>query len=82
MVVQVERRSADVDAAALRRDLEKALHKDLGVHVNVAIVDQGTLAEFTRLGSDKVRRLRDLRAECGNVDRGQLLPGVRTVSSA
>jgi phenylacetate-CoA ligase len=82
MVVQVERRSSGVDADALRRDLERALHRDLGVHVNVAIVDPGTLAEFTRLGSDKVRRLRDLRGEGAEVDRGQLLPGVRAVSSA
>jgi phenylacetate-CoA ligase len=61
MVVEVERRSTDVDAEALRADLERAFHSDLGVHVQVRIVEPGSLAEFTRLGQDKVRRLRDLR---------------------
>ncbi len=62
MVVRVERRSADVDARALAADLAKALHKDLGLRIDVEIVEAETLAEHTRLGRDnKVRRLLDLR---------------------
>ncbi len=62
MVVRVERRSSDIDAAALAGDLVAALHKDLGVRVDVEIVERDTLAEHTRLGRDnKVRRLLDLR---------------------
>jgi phenylacetate-coenzyme A ligase PaaK-like adenylate-forming protein len=62
MVVRVERRSRDVDARALAGDLAKALHKDLGLRIDVEIVEAETLAEHTRLGRDnKVRRLLDLR---------------------
>jgi phenylacetate-CoA ligase len=62
MIVRVERRSADIDAAALAADLHEALHKDLGVRVDVEIVDADTLSEFTGLGRQpKVRRLLDLR---------------------
>jgi phenylacetate-CoA ligase len=61
MTVQVERRSAGVDAAQLEADLTREFHKDLGVSVKVEVVDYGSLTEFTRLGQDKTRRLRDLR---------------------
>jgi phenylacetate-CoA ligase len=62
LVVRAERRSVDVDAAALRADLAAALHKDLGVRVGVEIVDPGSLAPLTGLGSaNKVKRLLDLR---------------------
>lgn len=61
MTVRIERKSADVDKAALEQDMRTALFKDLGVKVDVEIVEPGTLAEHTRLGRDKVRRLLDLR---------------------
>jgi phenylacetate-CoA ligase len=62
MVVRVERRSRDVDARALAADLAVALHKDLGLRLDVEIVEAESLAEYTRLGRDnKVRRLLDLR---------------------
>lgn len=60
--MRIERRSTDVDKTAMAEDLREALYRDLGVKVGVKIVDPGTLAEFTRLGQDKVRRLLDLRA--------------------
>lgn len=62
MAVRVERRSPDIDAMRLAGDLVGALHKDLGVRVDVEVVERDTLAEYTRLGRDnKVRRLLDLR---------------------
>ena len=62
MVVRVERRNTDTDATTLAADLGAALHKDLGVRVDIEIVERNTLAEYTRLGRDnKVRRLLDLR---------------------
>lgn len=61
MTVRIERKSADVDSAALEAAMRQALYKDLGVKVDVEIVEPGALAEFTRLGKDKVRRLLDLR---------------------
>lgn len=63
MTVRIERRSAAVDAAALEADMRQALHRDLGVKVDVEIVEPGTLAEHTRLGREKVRRLLDLRGK-------------------
>ena len=61
-VVRVERNAPSVDAGALREDMENALHKDLGVRVDVEIADPGTLAEFTGLGTqNKTKRLLDLR---------------------
>jgi phenylacetate-CoA ligase len=61
-VVRVERRSTDVDAKALRASLDAALHRDLGVRVEVEIVDPGTLAVHTGLGTqNKTKRLLDLR---------------------
>ncbi len=61
-VVRVERRSADVDAAALHDDLVASLHRDLGVRVDVEITEPGSLSEFTGLGlQNKVKRLLDLR---------------------
>lgn len=62
MTVRVERRSPDIDAALLERDLRAALHKDLGVRIDVEIVDAETLSVHTGLGREsKVRRLLDLR---------------------
>ena len=62
MTVRIERRSPDIDADVLAEDLRNELHKDLGVRVDVEIVDADTLAEFTGLGrQSKVRRLLDLR---------------------
>ena len=61
-VVRVERNAPSVDADALREDMENALHKDLGVRVDVEITDPGELAEFTGLGTqNKTKRLLDLR---------------------
>lgn len=62
MTVRVERRSTAIDGPALRDDLVRALHRDLGVRVEVDVVEAGSLAEHTRLGGEgKVRRLLDLR---------------------
>ena len=61
-VVQVERRAGEIDAESLRTDMEAALHRDLGVRVDVEIVDPGTLAVHTGLGTqNKTKRLLDLR---------------------
>lgn len=60
-VVRVERRDASVDPDRLRDTLVHDFHHDLGVRVDVEIVEPGSLAEHTRLGKDKVRRLLDLR---------------------
>jgi phenylacetate-CoA ligase len=62
MVVRVERRSRDTDAQLLGADLGADLHKDLGVRVEVEIVESGTLAPYTMIGQqNKVKRLLDLR---------------------
>ena len=62
MVVRVERRSRDTDAQLLAADLGADLHKDLGVRVEVEIVESGTLAPYTMIGQqNKVKRLLDLR---------------------
>ncbi len=62
MTVRVERRSPAIDAGALADDLRNALHRDLGVRVDVEVVEADALAEFTGLGSqNKVKRLLDLR---------------------
>ncbi len=61
MTVRIERKSAQVDAAALEADMRRELFKDLGVKVDIEIVEAGSLVEHTRLGRDKVRRLLDLR---------------------
>lgn len=61
-VVRIERRDLSVDADALGADMDAALHRDLGVRVEIEIADPGTLAEFTGLGlQNKTRRLLDLR---------------------
>ena len=61
-VVRVERKSTDVDAEVFRADMEAALHRDLGVRVDVEIADPGTLAIHTGLGAqNKTKRLLDLR---------------------
>lgn len=61
-VVQVERRAGEIDAETLRIDMEAALHRDLGVRVDVEIVDPGSLAVHTGLGTqNKTKRLLDLR---------------------
>jgi phenylacetate-CoA ligase len=62
MTVRVERRSQTIDAASLAEDLRNALHQDLGVRVDVEIVEADSLAEITGLGrQNKVKRLLDLR---------------------
>lgn len=62
MTVRVERRSPEIDAATLAADLRRSLHRDLGVRVDVEIVEAGSLAQHTRMGGEgKVRRLLDLR---------------------
>ena len=61
-VVRIERRSRGVDADRLRDDMAEALHRVLGVRVDVEIAEPGALSEFTGLGiQNKVRRLLDLR---------------------
>lgn len=61
-VVQVERRSRDVDPVPMRTSLEAALHRDLGVRVDVEIVEAGSTAAHTGLGiQNKTKRLLDLR---------------------
>jgi phenylacetate-CoA ligase len=63
-VVRIERRSPAVEPEGLRRDLAEALHRDLGVRVDVEIVDPGALAPLTGLGKqNKVKRLLDLRRQ-------------------
>ena len=62
MVVRVERRSPETHAPTLAADLATALHKDLGVRVDIEIVERDTLAEHTMIGrQNKVKRLLDLR---------------------
>lgn len=62
MIVRIERRSIDIEARILAEDLRRALHAELGVRVDVEIVEAGSLAEHTRMGREgKVRRLLDLR---------------------
>jgi phenylacetate-CoA ligase len=63
MLVRVERRSSSVDAMALAEDLAKALHVDLGVRVQVEIVEPGSLKSLTDIpgSSGKDRRLLDWR---------------------
>ncbi|MES2976888.1 MAG: hypothetical protein V4731_00570 [Pseudomonadota bacterium] len=64
MVVRVERRSPDIDSHGLASDLAAALHKDLGVRVDVEIVEKDTLVEHTQVGrANKVKRLLDLRSK-------------------
>ena len=64
VTVQVERTSTDIDAGRLAEDLIREFHRDLGVRVDVEIVDPGALASLTgiaQLGERKTRRLLDLR---------------------
>lgn len=62
MVIRIERESTAIDSEELKQSMVEALHRDLGVKVDVEIVDPGTLAEHTKLGGEgKVRRLLDLR---------------------
>jgi hypothetical protein len=61
-VVRAERKSPEIDAGSLLHDLEIALHRALGVRVDVEIVDAGSLDPFTGLGTqNKTKRLLDLR---------------------
>ncbi|WP_417587318.1 phenylacetate--CoA ligase family protein [Pararhodobacter oceanensis] len=61
-VVQVERSAESVAPEPLRAELEAALHRDLGVKVDVEIVDPGATAPHTGLGlQNKTKRLLDLR---------------------
>lgn len=67
MVVRIERRSPSIDAAVLAEDLAAALHKDLGVRVDVEIVEKDSLAPITNVGREnKVKRLLDLRGKGGH----------------
>lgn len=61
MTVRIERASTSVDAEALAYDMTTDIHHDLGVRLDIEIVDRDSLSELTRLGTDKVRRLLDLR---------------------
>lgn len=62
MTVRVERRSPATDAVGLAENLRQALHRDLGVRIEVEIVEADELAVHTGLGREsKVRRLLDLR---------------------
>ena len=62
MVIRVERRSAGTSGTELSEDLERGLHRVLGVRVEVQIVEAGELSVHTHLGGEgKVRRLLDLR---------------------
>ena len=63
MQVQVEVRSDAASRDGLREKMEKRLREDLGVSVNVLLVDQGALAEIANTGGreGKARRLVDRR---------------------
>jgi phenylacetate-CoA ligase len=62
MTVRIERRSPEIDGEALAEHMRRALHQDLGVRVEVEIVEAGSLAPLTNVGrSDKAKRLLDLR---------------------
>ncbi|GAA1851241.1 hypothetical protein GCM10009836_34010 [Pseudonocardia ailaonensis] len=64
MTIRVERGSSEVDAGALRPDLEAALKNALGVRVDVEVVEAGELSPYTGLGGEgKIRRLLDLRGK-------------------
>jgi phenylacetate-CoA ligase len=63
MTVKVEIVDGVSDLDAFRADMEKELHADLGVRVDVEPVPPGSLAELTNFGREgKVRRLLDRRA--------------------
>lgn len=62
MVVKVEVRHKAPDRDGLAEVLEKRLHDDLGVKVDVELVDEGALAEIANLGREgKPKRLLDRR---------------------
>lgn len=66
MVIRIERKSSDIDAAALAADMEAAFRKDLGVKVGVQVFEAGELTQFTKVGAEgKARRLIDLRKSGG-----------------
>ncbi|NYZ15842.1 hypothetical protein HL658_25155 [Azospirillum sp. RWY-5-1] len=66
MVIRIERKSPDIDAAALAADMEAAFRKDLGVKVGVQVFEAGELTQFTKVGAEgKARRLIDLRKSGG-----------------
>jgi len=51
-----------IAAKGMVEHMERRLKEDLGVRVNVELVDEGTLTEFTNFGREgKARRLLDLR---------------------
>jgi phenylacetate-CoA ligase len=69
VTVRVERRSSDIPDALLAADLRAALHRDLGVRLDVEVVEARALAEQTgidRIGERKIRRLIDLRKAPGS----------------
>lgn len=62
MAVRVERRSPEIDKAAIVADLQARLHKDLSVKVKVEVFEKEELAPLIQIGSTgKTRRLLDLR---------------------
>jgi phenylacetate-CoA ligase len=62
MAVRVERRSPEIDKAAIVSDLQARLHKDLSVKVKVEVYEKEELAPLIQIGSTgKTRRLLDLR---------------------
>lgn len=64
MTVRVERRSPEIDGEAMAQDLRHALHRELGVRVEVEIWEAGALAEYTGTHqTGKARRLLDLRRQ-------------------
>ncbi len=70
MTVRIERRSSAVDPKLLGDDLEKALHRDLGVRVEVEIVEPNSLAVYTGSGlQNKAKRLLDLRKSGGTGEK-------------
>jgi phenylacetate-CoA ligase len=62
MVIRVERKSPDIDAAALASDMAKEFKRELGVKVGVQVVEAGELRALTGVGGEgKPKRLLDLR---------------------
>lgn len=60
--VRVERRSAELDAAAIASEMAVKLHRVLSIKVGVEVMEAGSLAEQTKGAHEvKPRRLLDLR---------------------
>lgn len=62
MLIQIEVRKTADSRTGLKENLERRLHADLGVRVDVELVDEGALTEIANLGREgKPRRLMDRR---------------------